>query len=185
MTTELDEAKVHAAFETWAHAHGYTLAANADGYMWQGTQKAWEIFLAGYSQDHAERQALENDLDISRGTVAILKAQRTVLEARIKAMQSGEPVAWRVIFKDGIISEWCNGSPDEDELQHRHETGCQVEFAYARPPVPQAAAQVPDEIQTWIYGDPHPFDYVQGWNACRAAMLAAAPQPAQEVKPCE
>lgn len=43
----------------------------------------------------------------------------------------------------------------------------------------QQAPVVPDEKDKTVDADDHPFlwSFNEGWNACRAAMLAAAPQP--------
>lgn len=46
-------------------------------------------------------------------------------------------------------------------------------------PKAQQAPVVPDEKDKTVDADDHPFlwSFNEGWNACRAAMLAAAPQP--------
>ncbi|HCD7554627.1 hypothetical protein ACNPIP_20495 [Klebsiella pneumoniae] len=46
-------------------------------------------------------------------------------------------------------------------------------FRYARRTTPQPVTVVPDRMTAIVKDE---AEYVEGWNACRAAMLAAAPQ---------
>ena len=71
-----------------------------------------------------------------------------------------EPIGFRCRRNDNL-GDWSyvyHREPDDFERKH-----LVIEGIYAAPPVP-----VPDEIEP---DDSNTFDYVDGWNACRAAML--------------
>ncbi|HBS6382893.1 TPA: hypothetical protein MAM40_004802 [Klebsiella pneumoniae] len=97
------------------------------------------------------------------------------LQERRQATMNGEPVGWT----------------DEQELRDVEKDGCGYLFK-ANPITPHAdprrvillyrhaqpAPVVPDEIKHRIGGLDWGWEgeFNRGWNACRAAMLAAAPQ---------
>lgn len=79
------------------------------------------------------------------------------LTAELLANREAQPVLW-----------WTGPEPTstgERESFHDHETGSHCIALYTAPPAPA----VQDEIEP---DDGNTFDYVDGWNACRAEMLA-------------
>jgi len=103
------------------------------------------------------------------------------LEARLKEIESVEAVAW--LRFDGDTPDWsedCIGDTEEQVMRdYRNEFDDDAKELkpsdrysarkiYLHPPA-QPAAQVPDEMP---YDDQYPGHWADGWNACRAAMLA-------------
>lgn len=90
------------------------------------------------------RAELEEELELARIALASLDAK---------------PVAWRYRTTD------INGNPNPDwSFSEGASLMGLYQPLYTAPPVPV----VPDEIEP---DDGNTFDYVDGWNACRAAML--------------
>lgn len=78
---------------------------------------------------------------------------------------NAEPVAWQ--FK-AVNGEWISisGTGKDQAVSE----GCEIRQLYTTPPAPV----VPDEIEP---DSDNTYDYVDGWNACRAAMLQAGNSP--------
>lgn len=88
----------------------------------------------------------------------LLRMQEDRIAALESCLAAGEPVAWRAKDAHG---KW-----------HYSERKILLsdEPLYLTPPAQPPAAQVPDAM---VYDSTIPAAYVNGWNACRAAMLAA------------
>ncbi|HGE7088419.1 TPA: hypothetical protein ACGB3K_005157 [Klebsiella aerogenes] len=84
-----------------------------------------------------------------------------LFEIALEAL-TAEPVAWRYRTKDKRVSN--NWMLTDDEQRTRESASFESESLYVVAPAPV----VPEEIEP---DDSNTFDYVDGWNACRAAML--------------
>ncbi|OPJ96499.1 hypothetical protein [Serratia marcescens] len=75
---------------------------------------------------------------------------------------------------NGQVTDWETTKPEQVDFILKETIAANVEFRIiAAPPAPV----VPDALENDIDSDDHPllWSYNNGWNACRAAMLAAAP----------
>lgn len=84
-----------------------------------------------------------------------------LFEIALEAL-TAKPVAWRYRTKDKRVSN--NWMLTDDEQRTRESASFESESLYVVAPAPV----VPEEIEP---DDSNTFDYVDGWNACRAAML--------------
>lgn len=92
------------------------------------------------------------------------------LEHLLSAMDS-EPVA---IIDQANLDYLRSGADADVWPPEREEMGDVLLYRH-----PQPAPVVPDEKDKTVDADDHPllWSFNEGWNACRAAMLAVAPQP--------
>lgn len=67
-----------------------------------------------------------------------------------------------------VINRLMSSDPNFDDC----EEAAAMLASFAKQPVPS----VPDEQKLMSDSGPRDLGFVRGWNACRAAMLAAAPQ---------
>ncbi|MEY7764149.1 DUF551 domain-containing protein [Klebsiella pneumoniae] len=112
--------------------------------------------------------------DVAQGYINEIRA---TLE-RLAAMDS-EPVAWLAIYHGEVYGEAIGITRSVVEAQADHFgwgsalTEIIPLFRHAQP-----APVVPDERDKTVDADDHPllWSFNEGWNACRAAMLAVAPQ---------
>ncbi|MHB2289895.1 hypothetical protein ACYB1B_17865 [Klebsiella pneumoniae] len=94
------------------------------------------------------------------------------------AAMDSEPVAWRVRFKlegqpGSNFNKFFENRKSMDDVVSLHELdGFNIDvtplYRHAQP-----APVVPDKMTAIVKDE---AEYVEGWNACRAAMLAAAQQ---------
>ncbi|WP_429908823.1 DUF551 domain-containing protein [Klebsiella pneumoniae] len=111
--------------------------------------------------------------DVAQGYINEIRA---TLE-RLAAMDI-EPVAWLAIYHGEVYDEAIGITRSVVEAQADHFgwgsalTEIIPLFRHAQP-----APVVPDEKDKTVDADDHPllWSFNEGWNACRAAMLAAAP----------
>lgn len=113
----------------------------------------------------------------------LLTAAANRLE-RALAAQCGEPVAWqqRRQIAPGCWTAWADCEKwAHDSIVQNKLTHTQARALYAAAAPSQPVALPPERKIAPIYGDEpigeqqRAWDYNEGWNACRAAMLAAAP----------
>lgn len=117
--------------------------------------------------------------DFSHGTKAVKQKMREAYEAGMndcaEQPAQAEVVAWRYRFRTGNKWYYTEHGPHESQ-----KPGLRWERLYTAPPAPAPAPSVPawmdrkDAPKHWT--DDAQAGYVWGWNACRAAMLAAAPE---------
>ncbi|MEF2396199.1 hypothetical protein V4B83_27580 [Klebsiella pneumoniae] len=103
--------------------------------------------------------------------------ERELARIALAAMDS-EPVAWRVRFKlegqpGSNFNKFFENRKSMDDVVSLHELdGFNIDvtplYRHAQP-----APVVPDKMTAIVKDE---AEYVEGWNACRAAMLAAAQQ---------
>ena len=95
---------------------------------------------------------------------------RELAAFRLAAMD-GEPVAW--IAQNKNTGEVEIDEPFAKATNPKYWTDSFPVYRHAQP-----AQVVPDEKDKTVDADDHPllWSFNEGWNACRAAMLAAAPQ---------
>ncbi|HFD2060268.1 TPA: DUF551 domain-containing protein [Serratia marcescens] len=100
----------------------------------------------GYRDDDGEFQGLWQAWQASRGFLANREAQPVGFRYR-----HNDTVSW-------LYNDW--RWPDSVEAEQ-----CQIEWLYTAPPAPAVPPEIP-------LTSPVAAEYVAGWNACRAAMLA-------------
>lgn len=119
-----------------------------------------------------ERDALRTELNEIRYGVAVAHDTIKTLRAKVEAMEQQKPVGWLL---DGDFYEVRQMSLYKDNEPLPGQTAL-----YALPGA-QPAQSVPEKITSVESGFKGMFlreakAYKQGWNECRAAMLAAAPE---------
>ena len=94
------------------------------------------------------------------------------LRAAISEQEKCEPVAW----KDTMLTDHADGRKEHEPMLHGYKgwellpDGTDL-YAHLAP--------VPAEREPIKYGTEYESGCVDGWNACREAMLAAAPKPGE------
>lgn len=101
--------------------------------------------------------------------LADIEILKRVARMALVAMDS-EPVA---IIDQANLDYLRSGADADVWPPEREEMGDVLLYRH-----PQPAPVVPDEKDKTVDADDHPllWSFNEGWNACRAAMLAAAPQ---------
>lgn len=99
----------------------------------------------------------------------IEKAKEMVLVALLELQERRKADSEPVEINDDMALAFCRAISDDPVGASEVEdikTGLRAAFANVT--TPPAPVSVPDEIEP---DDGNTFDYVDGWNACRAAML--------------
>lgn len=108
-------------------------------------------------------EKLEHRIEVTKRYPDLSEAQldAVILKIALEAL-TAEPVAWRYRTKDERVSS--NWMLTDDEQRTRESASFESEPLYAAAP----AGVVPEEIEP---DQNNTYDYLEGWNACRAAML--------------
>jgi hypothetical protein len=109
------------------------------------------------------------------GREKAIAATQALASRPVEAAQGGVVVAFRIVGRHGPYP-WVDGKPDPEPEFIVGENE-RIEYAYAQPRpmggVPDMATI--DDARRRGYQD-HARGWVAGWNDCRFAMLAAAPE---------
>lgn len=123
---------------------------NLDGtYESEYREMAWRGYLARAEQDHAERQALEAENRAFRAALQNAQDRIATLEARIKAMESGESSECRKLL-DYAIGLLAGADPSPNSFYYAQRASeLKHKASLLTPPAQPAAVQVPD-VETMV-----------------------------------
>lgn len=116
---------------------------------------------------HAVVMGLLNRLDAA-------EKERDALRAKVEQMERQEPVVYQRLYRDGSGTEDITDLPDVFERQRPLYT---LPGAQDVPIVPEKLKHVESGFKGMFLREAQA--YKRGWNECRAAMLAAAPEAKQ------
>ena len=122
----------------------------------------------------------------SQKTIKAIVEHIDALEFAVAANREAQPVAWEMRFWNSghnMWHEWERITAEQhSEMSVKFATDNDYEFRvlYDAPPAPAVPEKCPDRVRFLmnmhtddLFGD---ADAQEIWNACRAAMLAAAPE---------